>query len=337
MGNATLRRVTPMGLVSTFAGTPPLIGSVDAIGASARFSRPEGVAADASGNVYVADRGNVTLRKIASDGTVSTLAGLAGSGGLVNGQGSTARFNGITGVASTAAGTVYVADYYNHAIRSVASNGTVATFAGGSLGSLDGQGTAAQFNYPSGVAVDTSGSVYVADSYNQVIRRISPAGAVTTLAGSPGQSGSTDGQGNAARFSFPIAVAPDSAGNVYVCDRENSTIRKVAPDGTVSTLAGSAGQVGNVDGTGAAARFNKPLALSLDPISGNLYIADSGNSLVRMVTPSGVVTTVAGQPGVNGGLLGTLPGVISQPLGITVAPDGRIHFSTQNGVVTMVR
>lgn len=337
LNNNTLRRVTASGNVSTFAGTAPQTGTANGVGPAARFSRPEGVVADVAGNVYVADFFNGLIRKITPAGTVTSLAGGGGGNNFADGQGSAAAFNGPIGLAIDGAGNLYVGDYYNHAIRKVTPTGNVTTVAGnGTSGSLDGQGAAATFDNPVGVAMDGAGFLYVADSYNQKIRKISPTGAVTTLAGS-GTAGSTDGPGNSAAFSYPQGVAVDSAGFVYVVDRDSQNVRKVGPDGTVTTLAGSAGQAGNSDGTGANARFYKAQALAIDPASGNLYVADMGNSLIRMVTPSGVVTTVAGQPGVNGALLGTLPGVIFSPYGINVAPDGKIFFTTQNAVVTMVR
>ena len=160
------------------------------------------------------------------------------------------------------AGNVYVADSANNTIRKVTPAGVVTTLAGlaGSCGSADGTGSAARFYCPAGVAVDSAGNVYVADMHNNTIRKVTPAGVVTTLAGLAGSPGSADGTGSAARFNDPYGVAVDSAGNVYVADTGNNTIRKVTPGGVVTTLAGLAGSAGSADGTGSAARFDYPSA-----------------------------------------------------------------------------
>ena len=178
------------------------------------------MAVDGSGNVYVADSGNYTIRKITPAGVVSTLAGLAGSSGSADGTGSAARFYYPTGVAVDGSGNVYVADTGNYTIRKITPAGVVSTLAGlaGSTGSADGTGSAARFYYPYGVAVDGSGNVYVADTGNYTIRKITPAGVVSTLAGTAGSSGSADGTGSAARFNYPTGVAVDGSGNVYVAD-----------------------------------------------------------------------------------------------------------------------
>ena len=147
------------------------------------------------------------------------------------------------------------------------------------------------------MAVDGTGNVYVADSENSTLRKVTPAGVVTTLAGTAGFPGSADGTGAAARFGFPAGVAVDGSGNVYVADTGNSTVRKVTPAGVVSTLAGTAGSYGSADGTGAAARFNLPIGVAVDG-SGNVYVADTYNDTLRKVTPAGVVSTLAGTAGV---------------------------------------
>ena len=164
-------------------------------------------------------------------------------------------------------------------------NLTVLAGAPSGAGSLDGKGSTARFSYPYGVAVDGSGNVYVADQLNSTIRKITPAGVVTTLAGSPGQNGSTDGNGSAARFYNPQGVAVDGSGNVYVADTFNSTIRKITPAGVVSTLAGTAGQNGATDGTGPAAHFFQPYGVAVDS-SGNVYVADMANNTIRKITPA---------------------------------------------------
>ena len=207
--------------------------------ALAGFNIPTGVAVDSAGNVYVADQGNHTIRKITPAGVVSTLAGLAGSAGSTDGTGSAARFFQPLGVAVDAAGNVYVADTNNQTIRKITPAGVVSTLAGlaNSQGSTDGTGSAARFFAPTSVAVDAVGDVYVADDSNHTIRKITPAGVVSTLAGLAGSAGFADGTGSAARFNNPSGVTVDAAGNAYVADSDNSAIRKITPAGVVTTFA----------------------------------------------------------------------------------------------------
>lgn len=241
-GNRTIRKITSTGTVSTLAGLPGSRGSTDGIGSAARFASPFAVAADGSGNIYVADYGNHTIRKITSAGTVTTLAGLADSPGSADGAGSAARFNQPVGIAVDLAGNVYVADYQNKIVRKITPAGVVTTLAGlaNSTGSIDGPGSVARFQGPIGIAVDSSGAVYVTDNYT--IRKISPAGTVTTLAGIAGTYGTTDGVGNAALFSLAsYGIAVDAAGKVYVADTANRTIRSgylwgSAPSDAVVTI-----------------------------------------------------------------------------------------------------
>jgi hypothetical protein len=229
--NHTIRKITPAGVVSTLAGTAGPYGSADGTGAAARFNYPTGVAVDAAGVVYVADESNNTIRKITPAGVVSTLAGTSGiGGGSADGTGAAARFDTPIGVAVDASGTVYVGERNNHTIRKITPAGVVSTLAGTSGiggGSADGTGAAARFNAPIGVAVDASGTVYVADLGNSTIRKITAAGVVSTLAGTAGLDGSANGTGAAARFSYPTGVAVDVAGTVYVADQSNQTIRVI--------------------------------------------------------------------------------------------------------------
>ena len=290
-----LLRVVASGLVSTLAGAEGVQGGVDGAGSSAAFAYPYGVAVDGSGNLYVADHDNDTIRKVTPAGAVTTLAGSAGVPGSADGAGGAARFSGPTGVAVDAAGNVYVADAGNTSVRKITAGGVVTTFAGfsGVAGSSNGTGAIARFNAPQGIAVDGAGNVYVADTNNSTIRKVTSAGAVTTIAGAAGQTGSADGLAGAARFNAPYAVAVDAAGNVYVADFFNATIRKITPAGAVTTLAGLAGQAAMADGAGVVARFNQPYGVAVDG-SGNVFVADTYNRAIRQVTAGGVVTTLSG-------------------------------------------
>ena len=286
-------------------------GSADGIGAAAGFSSPSGVAADGAGNLYVADTTNDTIRKVVlATGVVSTLAGAVGMPGSADGTGAAARFAGPVGMAADSAGNLYVADSGNHTIRKIVlATGAVSTLAGaaGMSGSTDGTGTAARFYNPSGVAADSAGNLYVADTTNYTIRKVVLAtGVVSTLAGAARMPGSADGTGIVARFDIPYGVAADSAGNLYVANP--SAIRKIVlATGVVSTLAGAARMPGSTDGTGTTARFSIPYGVAADE-AGNLYVADHFNSTIRRVSlPDSSVTTFAGVVGQTGIKLGLLP------------------------------
>ena len=278
--------------VSTIAGDGSF-GHVNGEGASARFSSPYGVAVDALGNMLVADTDNHCIRKITPANVVSTIAG-DGSSGHVDGEGASARFNSPGGVAIDAAGNVLVADTDNHRICKITAVGVVSTIAGdGSSGHIDCEGASAsaRFASPYDVAVDAAGNVLVADANNHCIRKITPAGVVSTIAGD-GNSGHVDGEGASARFSSPRGVAVDALGNVLVADTDNHRIRKITPAGVVSTIAGD-GSSGHVDGEGASARFNIPGGVAIDA-AGNVLVADTDNHRIRRITAAGVVSTIAG-------------------------------------------
>lgn len=289
----TVATLTTAGVVTTLAGTSGSAGSTDATGSSALFNTPNGIALDSSGNVFVADTANATIRKITSAGVVTTFAGSTSTRGNTDATGTAATFSYPMGVAIDSSANLYVADATNHTIRKITSAGVVTTFAGGAgvSGSNDGSGTSARFNYPCGVAVDSAGNVYVADTTNNTIRKITAAGVVTTLAGTSGVSGASDGAGTAALFNQPTGLALDSSGNLYVADTGNSAIRRISTAGEVTTFAGLPTIAGLLDGTGTAAWFNQPKALALDS-SGNLWVADTGNAAIRKVTSAGVVTTL---------------------------------------------
>ena len=325
--NHTIRKITAGGVVTTFAGEAGY-GSRDGAGSVARFDfryGSPGAAVDGSGNVFVADAYNQTIRKMNTDGVVTTLAGLAETGGSADGTGSTARFFNPSGVAVDTGGSVFVADQANHTIRKITTAGVVTTLAGSALnpGSADGTGSAARFDSPGGVAVDGSGNVFVADSSNSTIRKITPGGVITTLAGSAGERGIADGTASAARFNYPGGVAVDASGNVFAADTSAHSIRKITADGVVTTLAGTY-VPGSADGTGTAARFSWPRGVAVDS-HGNVFVTDSGNQTIRKITPSGVVTTVAGSAGHAGAADGTgSTARFSYPYGIAVDANGNL-------------
>jgi|CZKI01.1.fsa_nt_gi sugar lactone lactonase YvrE len=315
--------------ITTLAGANGSFGSGDGTGSSAQFFYPVGVAIDASGNLYIGDEVNCTIRMVTPAGVVTTYAGAARLSGGIDGSGSVVRFDEPNGVAVDGSGNVYVADTGNSAVRKIAPSGLVTTFAGyiGSSGDLDGLGTNARLTSPFGLAIDGDGSLYVADSAACTIRKVSPNQVVTTLAGEAGVPGNADGVGTAAQFSTPCGVAVDRYGNVYVADTGNNTIRKITAAGVVTTLAGTAGLAGSADGNASRALFWHPSAVAIDG-SGNLFVADSNNNKIREISPQGTVTTVAGSSGNNAGDAdGTGPSaLLNTPEGIAVGPDGGVYI-----------
>lgn len=324
-------------VITTFAGQAGFFGSTDGTGASARFNSPANIAIDSVGNVYIADTANHVIRKMTSSGVVTTLAGSPNFTGTSDGNGASARFNSPQGIAVDNVGNVYVADTSNHTIRFISTIGDVTTIAGGAgvSGAVDGNGTSARFFGPTALVVDASGNIYVADSSNHAIRRISNTRDVTTLAGVMGSLGFADGNGASARFSTPSGITIDSAGNLYVADSLNQVIRRVTSGGTVTTLAGLAGNAGVTDGVGANARFNHPTGLAVD-VSGNLYITDTFSSTLRkLVLSTSDVTTIAGLALSTGFADGAgQTARFNQPIGVAVDFAGAIYIAdTRNHTI----
>jgi len=312
----TIRKITSTGMVSTLAGTVGTTGNVDAPGAAARFSFPWGLAIDGSGHLYVADFNNNSIRKISPTGIVTTVSATVGSPQYIAADdvgkvykinlGSSrisetgARLDSIAGIAVDKSGNVFLADSNDHTIHRVSPSGTMSLLAGSSgvEGNTDGLGSAARFRNPQGLATDSDGNVYVADSGNNMIRKISPSGSVSTLAGATYWPlvGMADGAGTVAQFRNPTSVATDSVGNIYVADSGNFTVRKISPGGQVTTLAGTAHVMGTKDGTTASIQLHRLKGVTAGS-NGNLYVADGGDHTVRQVTPSGLVSTLAGTSG----------------------------------------
>ncbi|WDF81206.1 NHL repeat-containing protein [Mucilaginibacter sp. KACC 22773] len=317
--------------VSTFVGSLQQ-GSADGTGTTASFNKPRSLALDASGNFYMIDQINCTIRKITPLAVVTTLAG-SGFPGFADGQGAKAEFSYPSGLAVDVSGYLYVAD--GTRIRKVSPSGLVTTFAGsGAAGSADGKGAAASFWGATDVALDVSGNVYVADFLNFKIRKISPDGMVSTFAGS-GVQGTANGKGAKASFDSPNGLTVDTKGNVYVAEEITNQIRKITPHGVVTTLAGST-ERGSNDGKGAKASFYYPGGMCLDA-SGNLYVADNGSNKIRKVTAQGDVTTVAGN-GVEGFANGPAASAsFNRPTDVAVDIFGYIYVADwQNNMIRKI-
>lgn len=306
-------------------GTMP--GFQDGIGQAAGFNGPFGLAFGPDGTMFVADSANNTIRLVTPAGVVSTLAGDHANQGYLDGVGTAARFQSPRGIAVDGNGTAYVTDYENHMIRRISPAGVVDVFAGSASGYLDGTGAAARFMNPWGIVLDASGNLFVADQNNNRIRKITPAGEVSTFAGS-GVPGFLDANGENAQFRLPTGLAIDAEGNLYVGDQANNRIRKITPAGDVSTFAGSGASV-SADGTGITAGFSAPHGVATDR-GGNVYVAEMPSSSIRKISPTRVVTTLAGR-----GTWGYEDGPgdrarFSDPMGVAVDRNGDVFVADRS-------
>jgi len=332
--NNKIRKITPAGVVTTFAGSGAT-GSANGTGTAASFNWPFAIAINATGTLYVADYNGQKIRKITSAGVVTTLAG-SGTSGSADGTGSGASFSYTTGLAVDASGNVYVVDYGNRKIRKITPAGVVTTLAGsGASGGADGTGTAATFNSPIGIAVDASGNAYVTDNDNRKIRKITPAGVVTTFAGS-GANGSADGTGTAATFAMPYGITIDGSGNLFITDLFNYKIRKITPAGVVTTIAGS-GASGSADGIGSAASFSSPYSVTTNSSGTLLYVADKITYKIRKVTIKLTqnITGLSNLTKVNTDPAFTLSGVASSGLVVSYGSSNTAVATVSGTTVTI--
>jgi len=343
-----IRAVTPEGLVAVVSGTALIRDGVDGIGSTARFNRPAGLAADAVGNVYVADSGNAAIRKILAGARVTTIAGVLGQAGSDDGTPGTARFKNPTSLAFGLDGSLYVAEDAGTDIRRIAPTGEVTTLKG----------------FPGNVvAADAQGNVYAGSAADRLIRVRNARGEVSVLTGY-GQPGFDENDAEAAARFSPSGMVTDGAGNLYVSDLGNFTIRRISPDGRSTTVAGQAGKaspriVDAVDGIGSAALFAAPGALAMNS-DGDIFVADgtyagsisiglctSGHTAfsncllkftnvsnaIRRVSPDGSVVTVVGKLGSNDIRTGPLPGTLTTPTGLAFDKQGTLYVSTEAAVL----
>ena len=326
---SAIRKITPEGLVTT-------ISTASAAG----LYTPYGIQIDASGTIFIASSGNNKITKIAANGTITSVAGSAFVSGNTDGNGANASFTNPQGIAIDVTGKIYVSDADANNIRKITLTGDVTTFAGSIntiSGNTNGLGNTARFYNPAGLTIDNLGNLYLADQYNSSIRKISPSGNVSTFAGT-GFGGSSDGTGTNASFSFPNSIAIDTQGYFYVSDYLNHKIRKISPQGVVTTLAGS-GNSGSENGTFLTSSFNNTEGLAVDN-SGNVFVVDSGNNLIRKITQYGYVITPALPTGlmldVTTGSIKGNPSVTTPPTVYTItAYNSSGNSSTKLSIATI--
>jgi sugar lactone lactonase YvrE len=322
-GNNAIRRISADGVVTTIAGALPNKGSGDGIALASRFDAPGGMARDNAGNIFVADTGNFTVRKLTPSGAAATFAGKAGEAGSNDGAGTLATFTTPKSVALDSQGNLYVADY--SLIRKISASGDVKLIA--DAGTVTRPFSRARpfiiiRRSIQSIAFDSRSQLYAAETVDATISKLVPDGTFEVI--------------GCGASCAPLAVAGDAVGNVFVASK--GAMRRIGTDGTTAILAGSimdlsTATYGWKDGAGADVRFSSETnALAVDN-SGNIFVCDTGNHVIRKITPSGVVTTIAGKPGIAGTTLGPLPGLLNAPKGIVIDNAGNLYVTTEDAVV----
>ncbi len=334
-GNQRIRKVRIDGTITTIAGdgTDGFAGD----GGPARNAQlyfPYGIVADTAGSVFIADSNNNRIRKISSTGLITTIAGngffaYSGDGGA----GINAALNSPSSIAVDTVGNIFIADSYNHVVRKLTPDGSITTVAGNGTSGFSGDGddaVLAQLNTPSGVAVDRDGNLYISDKYNNRVRKVNPAGVITTVVGTGHYGDSGDfGPGTDATMKYPAGLAMDNTGNLYIADQNNHRIRKLSKNGIITTVAGKgiAGYWGE-NSPAVNAMLNYPADVAIDS-NGVIYIADYYNHRVRKVGTDGNITTIAGN-GIQGYFGEDIPGTLSRlnfPAGVTVDQSGVLYIA----------
>jgi len=356
-GNNRVRRVSPNGIITTVAGGGSLGGSLGDGGPaiSAFLADPRGVAVDGNGNLFIAAGSSALVRRVSPSGVITTVAGngqepgYSGDGGPAT-SAPLALAGALSTVAVDGAGNLYIADNGNNRVRRVSPSGIITTVAGnGQSGYFGdgGQAISAQLSAPYSVAVDGTGNLFIADYSNNRVRRVSPNGIITTVAGN-GQSGYSGdgGPATSAQLDHPYGVAVDAAGNLFIADKNNSLVRRVSPNGIITTVAGN-GQSGysGDGGPASSAQLGSPVGLAVDG-AGNLFVADHGNYVVRKISASGIITTVAGmggQPGVYGDGGPATSAQLLDPYGVALDAAGNLFIADRyrvrkvsSGVITTI-
>jgi uncharacterized protein (TIGR03437 family) len=354
MGNNRIRKVSPAGIITTVAGNGTDVYSGDGGPAtSAELSLPQGVAVDAAGNLFIADTRNLRIRKVSAAGTITTVAGNGSYGSSGDGGPATsATLNLPQGIAVDGAGNLFIADTVNNRIRKVNAAGTITTVAGNGSYGYAGDGsaaTSAELGGPEGAAVDSTGNLLIADSYNARLRKVALNGIISTVAGDGGfHYGGDGGPATSAELFLPESVAADNAGNLFVADTSNNRIRQINQAGVITTVAGNGAHGYSGDGGPAtSAELNQPSGVAVDN-AGSLFIADQANNRIRMVNPAGIITTVAGNgtPGDSGDGGPATSAELNQPAGVALdnaeslfiadQANNRIRMVSPAGIITTV-